>query len=510
MPRNRWSTAVFVLMLACAACLVTTPCFAAGVHPLAIDVFANPGDMVDFELFLTPGEKPERVNLSLYRLVQQLNGELDYEPAEPADCPQGNWVSMPMQVEVLPGHDTKVSGTVRVPFDAVGSNTIIIMVEPEHEKKDAEISFRVRYAVRLTIRVDRPGLRPSAEIVEFCVVKDEKGEPVIQARVRNTSALDYLTSCEVTIRDHRRRLLERVELKPASYRSAGILESRLYPFSEVLYTGKPLDALLPGTYELRLFFRYASRLQLVKAKNVTIKDCDYVFPASKLKSIKVTPMDLEFTGRPGEVSSKGLRLENRGKETVTIVLEPADIEPCYAYSIFSNAEFEVRGGPCITIPPGRTVNVVTRVRFPKDSKVQGNYGLLRVKAYSTNKEFVEESVVNLSATVLGSHVCSAKILSVSMERDGDDHEISMVIENTGNVKTHVTACAVLRDANSAIAGNVRLGIDKMQSASVLPSRFATLTGTVKGLKPGAYKAEVRVYEGSRLLGFEILDVELKR
>jgi hypothetical protein len=57
------------------------------------------------------------------------------------------------------------------------------MVEPESEKKEAGTSFRVRYAVRLNIRVDCPGLGPAAQIARFDMVKGEKREPAIQTQV---------------------------------------------------------------------------------------------------------------------------------------------------------------------------------------------------------------------------------------------------------------------------------------------------------------------------------------
>ena len=68
-------------------------------------------------------------------------------------------------VNVYPGSEAKVSGTVRVPFSAGGSHTAVIMVEPQVPMIQSGITFRVRYAVRLNIRVDRPGLRRTAELV---------------------------------------------------------------------------------------------------------------------------------------------------------------------------------------------------------------------------------------------------------------------------------------------------------------------------------------------------------
>ncbi len=41
------------------------------------------------------------------------------------------------------------------------------MVEPAVDETDVGITFRVRYAVRINIDVDRPGLRPRGDILNF-------------------------------------------------------------------------------------------------------------------------------------------------------------------------------------------------------------------------------------------------------------------------------------------------------------------------------------------------------
>lgn len=89
---------------------------------------------------------------------------------------------------------------MKVPFDARGSYIIAIMVEPETPPEPG-VTIRFRFAVRLHIRVDAPGIRPAAEVKKFTITGGEKGEPVIQALVQNISPLDYLTSAQATVRD---------------------------------------------------------------------------------------------------------------------------------------------------------------------------------------------------------------------------------------------------------------------------------------------------------------------
>lgn len=65
---------------------------------------------------------------------------------------------------------------------------VTIMVEPERQQS-SEIALHFRFAIRLRIRVERPGLRPAAEVEEFALTAGEEKEPVLRALVRNTSAL---------------------------------------------------------------------------------------------------------------------------------------------------------------------------------------------------------------------------------------------------------------------------------------------------------------------------------
>ena len=186
--------------------------------------------------------------MALYEPVQQLSGGLAYQlPTNPAFSAT-SWVTLDSDVvKVRPGEKPEVRGTIRVPYSASGSHTVIVMVEPRPPEITSGIGFKIRYAVRLSIRVERAGLRPSAQLSDFAVVANEQGEPEIQARFLNDSPLDYLASGEVAIRDKDRRLVERVTLRTESGHTAGTDATRIYPGAEVLFKEKQIDHRCQGS-----------------------------------------------------------------------------------------------------------------------------------------------------------------------------------------------------------------------------------------------------------------------
>lgn len=482
---------------------------AAGIRPLVLDLAVNPGDTAEFELFLTPGDKQERVEFTLYRPVQMQNGNLGYEQADSKTYPPSAWVSLPKSAVSTPGQETRVAGSVRIPYDAAGSNIVVIMVEPEFAKKDTGVSLRVRYAVRLNIRVDRPGQKPSAQVSKLELARGEQGEPVVRALIRNASPMDYLTSAEATIRDSKKRLVERVEVKPEGSWTSNISEPRLYPYAEVLYYGMPKEPLPPGDYELRLFFRYASGLQITEVKSVQVKPGDFVYPKSSVLSTKVTPTEIEFEARAGAVTSKGIKVENRASSPIRVILEPAEIETDYPRSIFSASDVEVRNGASFQLLAGRAATVVLTARLPKDVAPGGYYGLLRVKSISPDGRLLEETTVDLAAIVPGKAARAVEVASLNADRTGAEALVSMVIRNSGDVRLSPKATLVLRPANGNATLTSRLTVEGADRPTVLPGRFLTLSGLLSGVAPGKYTAEIRVYEDEAQIGASSFEIVIK-
>jgi hypothetical protein len=167
---------------------------AVGLRPLVIDMDLEPGTVEDFAIILSPEETKTVINVSLYQPVQLLDGGLFFEEGDPLQNPAIGWVELDKEkLFLIPGEEEKITGRVRVPFDARGSYMVTIMVEPERQQS-SDIALHFRFAVRLRIRVERPGLRPAAEVKEFTLAAGEEKEPILQALVKNVSAVDYLTA----------------------------------------------------------------------------------------------------------------------------------------------------------------------------------------------------------------------------------------------------------------------------------------------------------------------------
>jgi len=106
--------------------------YAAGVKPLVIDIEAEAGEEKEFELTLTPSGQKEEVEFSLYKPVQAITGGLKYKKEDD----KKKWVSLAKEkVTVYPDQQKQVKGSVKIPFDAGGSYTKVIMVEPQQTTK---------------------------------------------------------------------------------------------------------------------------------------------------------------------------------------------------------------------------------------------------------------------------------------------------------------------------------------------------------------------------------------
>ena len=465
---------------------------AVGLRPLVIDMDLEPGTVEDFAIILSPEETKTVINVSLYQPVQLLDGGLFFEEGDPLQNPAIGWVELDKEkLFLIPGEEEKITGRVRVPFDARGSYMVTIMVEPERQQS-SDIALHFRFAVRLRIRVERPGLRPAAEVKEFTLAAGEEKEPILQALVKNVSAVDYLTAAEATVRDGQGRLVERVELRPERLWAYPQQEILMYPFSELLYIGRVQKYLPPGEYQLRLFFRYATGRQSIVTKTVQIGADDFNFSEAQLAVLQVSPDELSFTGRPGTVSSRALAFENTSGEACILCLTPVNLEYGYAYSIFEHTEFAIRGDNQFLLEPGRKKTAITTVHFPRDAQIQGNYGFLKVDAFKLDGEVLYEQMIPLEAVVSGDHQYKAEVLDFTCKRTGEEVLFSLVLKNTGNIKVFPLGRVVVKDKEGTPITTVELSGAGEEKTPVLPGKLHTLQGTSLQIPPGDYQLEVLI------------------
>ncbi len=494
---KRWWLAIIFLVLFTAGAL------SAGVRPLVIDLAMTPGDEKEFEITLTPGETEEIVYLSLYQPTQMLDGSLSYHVADPDIFPAVNWVKLDKNlVRVLPGGDTVVKGTVQVPFSAGGSYTIIVMVEPEIPLVQQGITFRVRYAIRLNIRVERPGLRPAAKLSLLEIVPGEEQEPIVKAEISNPSPWDYLVSGEVTIRDDQRRLVERIPIAAETAISSGRDVVRLYPGFAVELKGNITRRLLSGEYQVRGFFRYGDGGQIIQNQTVVINEGDFNFPPI-VGGFSVEPVGIDLQFRAGERRSQVVQLQSELGDDLLIIIDKAEIQPDYPLSPsewieLRNIELQLRG---------RTQGkAIFTVAVPREIEKGSYHSNLVFKAFSTKtEEFIGQQILPVTLVIGEEHNPMVELRSLALQLVEDEgHWLSLDLHNVGQILVSPTVSLVIYDTDDNYVQRAVLELSD-DIAYIRPLESQQLETMIPELESGNYRVELVVEaDGQQIMAVERL------
>lgn len=488
------SSKIFVLMilwLSLLANIFINSTHAVGVHPLIIDIDAIPGEICEFKLVLTPSDLEETVNISFYQPVQILNGSLVYEEADIGQFPAAGWVSLDAnRVKVYPGGDTVINGMVRVPFSAGGSHTVVIMVEPEPPESQSGISFVIRYAIRLNIRIDRPGLRLSAQLADYGLVPGEYQEPLVQARLHNTSAWDYVVTGEATLRDHNRHLVERVVLNAATAVSFGMDSTRVYPGAMVDFFGEITRRLDPGEYQLRVFLRYGDTGQIVKNETIIVEEGQYNFPkADALGAFSLNEEKIEIDLRSGSRRSQAVQLVNELGEPIIVTTELVEVEPGYDYSVVD--WIEVLAGTRMEIISRGRSRLAFTIAVPREAESGSYHGYLLLKAYSKSTgKFINERLLPVQVLVGDDHNAEVVVRSFAGGLLEDGCYLWVDIENSGNIPIEPQIHIVAFNQEGEFVQRGVLTVPEVVD-KVLPQKAQVLDGFID-LEPGTYDIEISV------------------
>jgi hypothetical protein len=142
---------------------------------------------------------------------------------------------------------------------------------------------------------------------------------------------------------------------------------------------------------------------------------------------------------------------------------------------------------------------IISVKFPKNPKIQGNYGNLKVQVYSNEEKpkLIEEDIVKLKAIVAGEKKRTIEIYGISGDRKDDQCVISAVVKNTGNILVSPILKIQLRTKENRVIGSTQLEIEGLEkNGEILSDRMATLTGTLSNIKPGKYQAVIKIIDGN--------------
>lgn len=488
---------------------INTIVSAAGVQPLEIKITGKPGTSVPFKIkFSSTTKQAETLKISLAQPTQRLDGGFEFKPVDPQMFPEAKWISLNTSSITIPqGSEAFLTGVVKIPFDARGTRMLAILAE-QPPTENTGLRLAVIYGIKLAITIDAPLPRPTIQISDFEITKGSKGEPNIEFKAKNTSLAEYPTKASVVIRNSQtKKLIEKIQLKPKIYWKNDF-DPVILPEATLLYTGFPKEVLLPGDYDLQLFFRYGTSGQTIITKKVTIKAGEFNYSTAKLRLIRVEPNELCFTGKLGATSTKALKFENKSDKKVKIILKPIEIADSYRFSILKNTKIELKNGHELTIEPGRMGVSILSVKYPENSPVQGNYGLLKVSVHNEDNEVIDEFTVMLEALVSGKYQTSAEVADLTTNQNHGELTLAAIIKNTGNVKISPEVTINLKNQDGKILNVIKLNSESEES-NVLPERLTTFTGvTTESISPGKYKAEVIILKDSQEINRKTFEIKI--
>jgi hypothetical protein len=480
--------------------------YAAGVKPLVIDIEAEAGEEKEFELTLTPSGQKEEVEFSLYKPVQAITGGLKYKKEDD----KKKWVSLAKEkVTVYPDQQKQVKGSVKIPFDAGGSYTKVIMVEPQQTtKKKNGLKVKVRYAVRINIRVDRPGIYPQADIVDFGLEADENKKPVVNAVLKNPSQVDYLVGATATLRDQDRRLVEQVTLKSPEGNKPKSNKTRMYPESKVKYLGRLTKRITPGNYKLRVFFKYADNGQIIKSRDIEIKKGDFALPSpEELGALTVQPEKLDLNLAAKAHKSKVLRLNNQLSSAVKVVAQVDRSRKNYPHSLAN--WLKLRGEQEFKLRANKRGQIILTTVVPDEVKAGSYHGKVSLKAFNPQtEEFISKSEVPITAVIGEEHDYQLEVKSLYTKPVEEGHLLSLDLLNAGAVFATPKAELVIETDEGKFIERVK-ATTVGDNSRILPETSERLQGLAKKLTAGNYTAEITINQAGQELKKEKIEFEVE-
>ena len=479
---------------------------AVGVQPLVVDLVMDKGSTREFQLELKPEDIQRTADLNLYYPRQQKSGGLSYEKGNLEEHEILNWLQLPRKVVVPPGEETTVNIEVTAPYDAKGTHTAIIMVEPMVEEEGQGITFRVRYAVRVNIHIDTPGLRRTAHLKEFKLVTNEEGRPLIQTRIINNSSLSYNVGGEVTVRAENRHLIERVKIRSQHASQGGRDETTIYPGSEVIFSGEVTEPLTPGKYDFQAFIQYADGKQLIERKTIEIGD-EFVNP-DNMDYLEITPTNINDKLRKGGVHTGAIDIRNRTGDPINVKVEPKEIESKYKHSVFKDFELQLRGDQQFTLEGRRSKRPVLIARSPREIKDGGYYGQIQVSAFDPETdEKLQTKTIDMDFIVGEEYQYNGQVLNLTSRQVDNEVLLSATVSNDGNVHFKPRAKIYLSQ-DDEIKYTKYLEMPEEESR-ILPTKVGLLRNYFNDIKPGKYKAEVTLINQEEEISKSEFDLEIK-
>jgi hypothetical protein len=483
-------TFIYLIVVILFMIILSAAVSAVGVRPLVLSFDLKPGESTDFELLLTPGSARETIDLIPYHPIQNLSGGLSYEVGNLTKHLALNWIELEQtQIVVPPGQEQVVRGQINVPFDAAGTHTAVIMVEQADDGTENQnlLNYKVRYAVRVNINIDRPGQRARAEISSLELSKNKEGNPQLVAHIKNASPVHFNASAEATIRDENNRLIERLNLVSEAAARANSLSTRIYPESEVNFQENLSQPLFPGDYNLQIFLRYGDNRQLVERKAITLEE--ELTKSGEVRHLSVEPELISEKIRAGAPVTQIIDLNNISNENYKVKINRNEVVDNSRYSLFNLGELQLRGGDELELESRKSERLVFILRSARDAAAGGYYGQLELAVVNAQEEEIETQTIDLEILVGEDWEYRVEAGDLDYQKEGAVQTFTLDFKNSSPVHIVPRVSLNLIDAEGVSIETMNLNSPE-EKKQLLPEEMVQMSRKTSDIKAGTYTAEI--------------------
>jgi len=431
---------VFLLLILYFGCL-----YAIGVEPMSVEIEADAGASAEFILTIRGEAQDTVTKITPFQPLQQETGDITYQQVDAEVYSPIGWISLDQnEVDVPAGGKTDIPVKVNIPFGIRGTYILTLMVEPEAAQGEGMIQFKIRYAVRVTIRVNSSGIRENAKVDAMQFVPNEKKAPVLQVKLNNVSGLDYLCSVNASIRDETGRLIENLKMMTDSEQKRGQQGIRFYPEASLAFLSLPEKIVSPGKYRIQAIVKM-NDFQRIFQQTVEIKKDEFIFPDARDFYLVIDNTKRLLQLNPGGVKTDVIQASNESQQSIDVSVQFTDVVSDFENSIKYFVSF--RGEPKFTLDPGRSNRLVTMYKIPRDATPNTYYGKLIYTASKDGTPITSETVTmavqigekKTPSATLSNISSNGEIVAAVLENDGQVHladllgEISVLRKETNEM-----------------------------------------------------------------------------
>ncbi|MGY4687858.1 COG1470 family protein [Petrotoga sp. DB-2] len=474
--------------------LFTTFSFAQiTVSPLSVEKDVRAGEEFIATINVIGGNTTQNVNIELYQIIQNIDGNFDYVEATPDNFLYSNWIEFPNSITVSPRSTTPVDAVVSIPSNApFGTYNFILMITPEVETSGT-IGIIIRYAIRITAHVQGT-IITKVEVEDVKVVPDEEGKPVIESTIANGSSYDLVISTEAILRDKSGRMIERLPLKSPYMENNNITAQRIIKGNKVVFSGKPKYLLAPGEYKVNLFVNYSNR-QRVFTYDINVPEEGFNFTPPTELALILDNTEFSYELYPGAVKTFVINLQNMFNQNVTVQVGGEEFASLPKdRSLLS--WITLRSPSSFTVNAQGTSRVILSINVPKEVENGAYYGKIVLNAYEESGEFLSQKKVNVE-TVIGEVNYNFELTSSNYEKIEGRGIFSAMIKNTGERY-------IIPKGSLSILDNdgVSIGVyDFLPSSQewLVPNQETMLIGEIPILEEEGYRYILTIYNNEQRL-----------